>query len=147
MPENSGNFDIGALLQNEDTVRQLKQMAESLGLGAQLDGALQQMQGTPPPPEPNREPHHEPTHEPNREPNHEPHHEPAAEMPPGISQLLRDPAAMAKLGRIMQAMNERGPEYTFLRSLKPLLRPEKGPRVDQALQMMQLLHAMERLKD
>ena len=43
----------------------------------------------------------------------------------------------------MQAMNQQGPEYIFLKSLKPLLRPEKGPRVDQAIQIMQMVKALE----
>ena len=43
----------------------------------------------------------------------------------------------------MQAMNQQGPEYLFLKSLKPLLRPEKGPRVDQAMQIMQMIKALE----
>ena len=55
MPETNpqGGFDLSSLssvLQNEDTLRQLRQMAESMGLGAQLEGALNQMQQSTSPP-------------------------------------------------------------------------------------------------
>lgn len=60
-----------------------------------------------------------------------------------MNSLLSNPALLRTLSSVMQAMNQQGPEYIFLKSLKPLLRPEKGPRVDQAMQIMQMVKALE----
>lgn len=196
MPETNpqGGFDLSSLssvLQNEDTLRQLRQMAESMGLGAQLEGALNQMQQSTSPPAENPNPSSQPNgsgqnfsdsipvfgnngsgnnrnnsynnglgqQNNNRNRNnggngYAPQQNngsngsnggnsgTVAGMPPGLSSLLSNPTALAQLGRVMQAMNNRGPEYTFLSSLKPLLRPEKAPKVDQALQIMQMMQAL-----
>lgn len=191
MPETNpqGGFDLSSLssvLQNEDTLRQLRQMAESMGLGAQLEGALNQMQQSTSPPAENPNPSSQPNgsgqnfsdsipvfgnngsgnnrnnsynnglgqQNNNRNRNnggngYAPQNNggnggsgTAGGIPPGPNSLLPNPAALAQLGRVMQAMNNRGPEYTFLSSLKPLLRPEKAPKVDQALQIMQMMQAL-----
>ena len=202
MPETNpqGGFDLSSLssvLQNEDTLRQLRQMAESMGLGAQLEGALNQMQPSTSPPADNPNPSVQPNgsgqsfsdsipvfgnnanngnvgsrnngynsslgqQSGNRSRNnggngYAPQQNngsngsnggnsgnsgTAAGMPPGLNSLLSNPTALAQLGRVMQAMNNRGPEYTFLSSLKPLLRPEKASKVDQALQIMQMMQAL-----
>lgn len=191
MPETNpqGGFDLSSLssvLQNEDTLRQLRQMAESMGLGAQLEGALNQMQQSTSPPAENPNPSGQPNgsgqsfsdsipvfgnngsgnnrnnsynnglgqQNNNRNRNnggngYAPQNNggnggsgTAGGIPPGLNSLLPNPAALAQLGRVMQAMNNRGPEYTFLSSLKPLLRPEKAPKVDQALQIMQMMQAL-----
>lgn len=187
MPETNpqGGFDLSSLssvLQNEDTLRQLRQMAESMGLGAQLEGALNQMQQSTSPPTENPNPngsgqnfsdsipvfgnngngnnrnnsynsgYNQQNNNRNRN-NSGNGYAPqnnggnggsgvAAGVPPGLNSLLSNPAALSQLGRVMQAMNNRGPEYTFLSSLKPLLRPEKAPKVDQALQIMQMMQAL-----
>ena len=199
MPETNpqGGFDLSSLssvLQNEDTLRQLRQMAESMGLGAQLEGALNQMQQSASPPADNPNPSVQPNgsgqsfsdsipvfgnnanngnvgsrnngynsglgqQSGNRSRNnggngYAPQQNngsngsnggnsgTTAGMPPGLNSLLSNPTALAQLGRVMQAMNNRGPEYTFLSSLKPLLRPEKASKVDQALQIMQMMQAL-----
>lgn len=191
MPETNpqGGFDLSSLssvLQNEDTLRQLRQMAESMGLGAQLEGALNQMQQNTSPPADNPNPSVQPNgsgqnfsdsipvfgnngsgnnrnnsynnglgqQNNNRNRNnggngYAPQNNggnggsgTAGGIPPGLNSLLPNPTALAQLGRVMQAMNNRGPEYTFLSSLKPLLRPEKAPKVDQALQIMQMMQAL-----
>ena len=195
MPETNpqGGFDLSSLssvLQNEDTLRQLRQMAESMGLGAQLEGALNQMQQSTSPPADNPNPSVQPNgsgqsfsdsipvfgnnanngnvgnrnngynsgsnqqsnnrnrnnsgngYAPQNNGSNGGNSGTAAGMPPGLSSLLSNPTALAQLGRVMQAMNNRGPEYTFLSSLKPLLRPEKASKVDQALQIMQMMQAL-----
>ena len=193
MPETNpqGGFDLSSLssvLQNEDTLRQLRQMAESMGLGAQLEGALNQMQQNAGPPIENPNPSGQQSggqnfsdsipvfgnngnngnsgsrsggynsgfsqQNNNRNRNNSGNgYAPqnnggnggsgaSAAVPPGLNSLLSNPAALAQLGRVMQAMNNRGPEYTFLSSLKPLLRPEKAPKIDQALQIMQMMQAL-----
>ena len=184
MPETNpqGGFDLSSLssvLQNEDTLRQLRQMAESMGLGAQLEGALNQMQQSTSPPAENPNPSGQPNgsgqsfsdsipvfgnnanngnvgsrnngynsslgqQSGNRSRNNGGNggSGTAGGIPPGLSSLLSNPTALAQLGRVMQAMNNRGPEYTFLSSLKPLLRPEKASKVDQALQIMQMMQAL-----
>lgn len=195
MPETNpqGGFDLSSLssvLQNEDTLRQLRQMAESMGLGAQLEGALNQMQQSANPPADNPNPSVQPNgsgqsfsdsipvfgnnanngnvgnrnngynsgsnqqsnnrnrnnsgngYAPQNNGSNGGNSGTTAGMPPGLNSLLSNPAALAQLGRVMQAMNNRGPEYTFLSSLKPLLRPEKASKVDQALQIMQMMQAL-----
>ena len=190
MPETNpqGGFDLSSLssvLQNEDTLRQLRQMAESMGLGAQLEGALNQMQQSTSPPAENPNPNGSGQNfsdsipvfgnnanngnvgnrnngynsslgqqSGNRSRNNGSNGSnggnsgnsgnsgTTAGMPPGLNSLLSNPTALAQLGRVMQAMNNRGPEYTFLSSLKPLLRPEKASKVDQALQIMQMMQAL-----
>lgn len=181
MPETNpqGGFDLSSLssvLQNEDTLRQLRQMAESMGLGAQLEGALNQMQQSTSPPADNPNPSVQPNgsgqnfsdsipvfgnngsgnnrnnsynnglgqqnNNRNRNNGGNGGSGTAGGIPPGLSSLLSNPTALAQLGRVMQAMNNRGPEYTFLSSLKPLLRPEKASKVDQALQIMQMMQAL-----
>ncbi len=204
MPEansnGAGGFDLSSLssvLQNEDTMRQLRQMAESMGLGTQLDGVLNQIQAAPA--EPSRPEGSEPGYDGQNEntqrytdgpvsipvsgaqppgnrmnggngynrgprnPQSNGHSsrnngntgfsgsqngqgtagENSDSLSAGLNSLLSNPAALAQLGKVMQAMNNRGPEYTFLSSLKPLLRPEKASKVDQALQIMQMMQALQ----
>lgn len=214
MPEantnGAGGFDLSSLssvLQNEDTMRQLRQMADSMGLGAQLEGALNQMQsGSAPADTSANHPgnslsdghtqnengqgsvnipvsgagqpsvnhmnngngsgrnnngynnnytyNQQNNGRSNRNngnnsfiPNHNGGNGNTEgnnyNLPAGLNSLLSNPTALAQLGRVMQAMNNRGPEYAFLNSLKPLLRPEKAPKVDQALQIMQMMQALQ----
>lgn len=196
MPEantnGSGGFDLSSLssvLQNEDTMRQLRQMADSMGLGAQLEGALGQMQSAAQgssgmnQPHPENDPNFSGMGQPSGNNRKDGYNNPAANpqqngsrnnrnnrnnpspngsggnsgnnpgrtpaggnnggIPDGLSSLFSNPTALAQLGRVMQAMNNRGPEYAFLSSLKPLLKPEKAPKVDQALQIMQMMQALQ----
>ena len=116
--------ELLSLLQNEDTLRMLRQTADGLGLGGQLEGALQGALQTPsssaaPPPE---------------------------EKPERDAGL--NPEMLKMVSALMQAMRLSGkdsPETSFLKSLKPLLRPEKSAKIDQALQMIQLMGIMNAL--
>ena len=157
MPETEG-FDLSnlaSILQNEDTLRSLRQMAGAMGMENQLEGALQNLSQSQASASDTgaaastASAHHQQDH---------PRENYPRENPPGHSQipvpsdgsaglnlnsLLSNPALLRTLSSVMQAMNQQGPEYIFLKSLKPLLRPEKGPRVDQAMQIMQMVKALE----
>ncbi len=144
MPETEG-FDMSSLasiLQNEDTMRSLRQMAGAMGMGEQLEGALQNLSQTssadsPAPAAVQRQENHPPS----RPQDFTAAPENTSGM--NLNSLLSNPALLRTLSSVMQAMNQQGPEYLFLKSLKPLLRPEKGPRVDQAMQIMQMIKALE----
>ena len=116
--------ELLSLLQNEDTLRMLRQTADGLGLGGQLEGALQ---GTLQPPSSSAAP-------------------PPEEKPERDAGL--NPEMLKMVSALMQAMRLSGknsPETSFLKSLKPLLRPEKSAKIDQALQMIQLMGIMNAL--
>ena len=120
--------ELLSLLQNEDTLRMLRQTADGLGLGGQLEGALQgTLQGTLQPPASSAAP-------------------PPEEKPERDAGL--NPEMLKMVSALMQAMRLSGkdsPETSFLKSLKPLLRPEKSAKIDQALQMIQLMGIMNAL--
>lgn len=120
--------ELLSLLQNEDTLRMLRQTADGLGLGGQLEGALQgTLQGTLQPPSSSAAP-------------------PPEEKPERDAGL--NPEMLKMVSALMQAMRLSGkdsPETSFLKSLKPLLRPEKSAKIDQALQMIQLMGIMNAL--
>ena len=120
--------ELLSLLQNEDTLRMLRQTADGLGLGGQLEGALQgTLQGTLKPPSSSAAP-------------------PPEEKPERDAGL--NPEMLKMVSALMQAMRLSGkdsPETRFLKSLKPLLRPEKSAKIDQALQMIQLMGIMNAL--
>ena len=172
MPETEG-FDLSnlaSILQNEDTLRSLRQMAGAMGMENQLEGALQNLSQSQASASDTgaaastASAHHQQDHPRENYPresypreNYPREHHPR-ENHPGHSQipvpsdgsaglnlnsLLSNPALLRTLSSVMQAMNQQGPEYIFLKSLKPLLRPEKGPRVDQAMQIRQMVKALE----
>ena len=120
--------ELLSLLQNEDTLRMLRQTADGLGLGGQLEGALQgTLQGALQPPSSSAAP-------------------PPEEKPERDTGL--NPEMLKMVSALMQAMRLSGkssPETSFLKSLKPLLRPEKSAKIDQALQMIQLMGIMNAL--
>lgn len=124
--------ELLSLLQNEDTLRMLRQTADGLGLGGQLEGALQgalqgTLQGALQPPSSSAAP-------------------PPEEKPERDAGL--NPEMLKMVSALMQAMRLSGkdsPETSFLKSLKPLLRPEKSAKIDQALQMIQLMGIMNAL--
>ena len=123
-PENVLPPELMSILQNEDTLRMLRQTADGLGLGGQLEGALQ---GTLQPPSSSAAP-------------------PPEEKPERDAGL--NPEMLKMVSTLMQAMRLSGkgsPETSFLKSLKPLLRPEKSAKIDQALQMIQLMGIMNAL--
>ena len=106
----------------------LRQTADGLGLGGQLEGALQgTLQGALQPPSSSAAP-------------------PPEEKPERDAGL--NPEMLKMVSALMQAMRLSGkdsPETRFLKSLKPLLRPEKSAKIDQALQMIQLMGIMNAL--
>lgn len=128
--------ELLSLLQNEDTLRMLRQTADGLGLGGQLEGALQgtlqdalqgTLQGALQTPSSSAAP-------------------PPEEKPERDAGL--NPEMLKMVSALMQAMRLSGkgsPETSFLKSLKPLLRPEKSAKIDQALQMIQLMGIMNAL--
>ena len=124
--------ELLSLLQNEDTLRMLRQTADGLGLGGQLEGALQGtlqggLQGGLQPPSSSAAP-------------------PPEEKPERDAGL--NPEMLKMVSALMQTMRLSGkdsPETSFLKSLKPLLRPEKSAKIDQALQMIQLMGIMNAL--
>ena len=120
--------ELLSLLQNEDTLRMLRQTADGLGLGGQLEGALQgTLQGALQTPSSSAAP-------------------PPEEKPERDAGL--NPEMLRMVSALMQAMRLSGkgsPETSFLKSLKPLLRPEKSAKIDQALQMIQLMGIMNAL--
>lgn len=122
-PENALPPELMSILQNEDTLRMLRQTAEGMGLGGQLDHALQNLSPSEtPPPEPEKQ---------------------ESGTGSGFS-----PEMLKMVSALMQAMRLSGkgsPETSFLKSLKPLLRPEKSAKIDQALQMIQLMGIMNAL--
>ena len=167
MPETEG-FDLSnlaSILQNEDTLRSLRQMAGAMGMENQLEGALQNLSQSQASASDTgaaastASAHHQQDHPRENYPresypreNHprenHPDHSQISVPSDGsaglnLNSLLSNPALLRTLSSVMQAMNQQGPEYVFLKSLKPLLRPEKGPRVDQAMQIMQMVKALE----
>ena len=120
--------ELLSLLQNEDTLRMLRQTADGLGLGGQLEGALQgTLQGALQTPSSSAAP-------------------PPEEKPERDAGL--NPEMLKMVSALMQAMRlsrKDSPETSFLKSLKPLLRPEKSAKIDQALQMIQLMGIMNAL--
>ena len=157
MPETEG-FDLSnlaSILQNEDTLRSLRQMAGAMGMENQLEGALQNLSQSQASASDTgaaastASAHHQQDHPRENYPreNHPGH----SQIPVpsdgsaglNLNSLLSNPALLRTLSSVMQAMNQQGPEYLFLKSLKPLLRPEKAPRVDQAMQIMQMVKALE----
>ena len=160
MPETEG-FDLSnlaSILQNEDTLRSLRQMAGAMGMENQLEGALQNLSqsqasasdtGAAASTASAQQDH--PRAGKDRENYPRENHPGHSQIPVpsdgsaglNLNSLLSNPALLRTLSSVMQAMNQQGPEYIFLKSLKPLLRPEKGPRVDQAIQIMQMVKALE----
>ena len=167
MPETEG-FDLSnlaSILQNEDTLRSLRQMAGAMGMENQLEGALQNLSQSQASASDTgaaastASAHHQQDHPRENYPresypreNYSRENHPSHSQIPvpsdgsaglNLNSLLSNPALLRTLSSVMQAMNQQGPEYIFLKSLKPLLRPEKGPRVDQAMQIMQMVKALE----
>lgn len=172
MPETEG-FDLSnlaSILQNEDTLRSLRQMAGAMGMENQLEGALQNLSQSQASASDTgaaastASAHHQQDHPRENYPresyprenypreNYPRENHPSHSQIPvpsdgsaglNLNSLLSNPALLRTLSSVMQAMNQQGPEYIFLKSLKPLLRPEKGPRVDQAMQIMQMVKALE----
>ena len=182
MPETEG-FDLSnlaSILQNEDTLRSLRQMAGAMGMENQLEGALQNLSQSQASASDTgaaastASAHHQQDHPRENYPresyprenyprenypsenypreNYPSENHPSHSQIPvpsdgsaglNLNSLLSNPALLRTLSSVMQAMNQQGPEYIFLKSLKPLLRPEKGPRVDQAMQIMQMVKALE----
>lgn len=157
MPETEG-FDLSnlaSILQNEDTLRSLRQMAGAMGMENQLEGALQNLSQSQASASDTgaaastASAHHQQDHPRENYPRENyPGHSQIPVPSDGsaglnLNSLLSNPALLRTLSSVMQAMNQQGPEYIFLKSLKPLLRPEKGPRVDQAMQIMQMVKALE----
>ncbi len=152
MPETEG-FDLSnlaSILQNEDTLRSLRQMAGAMGMENQLEGALQNLSQSQASASDTgaaastASAHHQQDHPRENHPSHSQIPVPSdGSAGLNLNSLLSNPALLRTLSSVMQAMNQQGPEYIFLKSLKPLLRPEKGPRVDQAMQIMQMVKALE----
>lgn len=152
MPETEG-FDLSnlaSILQNEDTLRSLRQMAGAMGMENQLEGALQNLSQSQASASDTgaaastASAHHQQDHPRENHPGHSQIPVPSdGSAGLNLNSLLSNPALLRTLSSVMQAMNQQGPEYIFLKSLKPLLRPEKGPRVDQAIQIMQMVKALE----
>ena len=167
MPETEG-FDLSnlaSILQNEDTLRSLRQMAGAMGMENQLEGALQNLSQSQASASDTgaavstASAHHQQDHPRENYPresypreNYPRENHPSHSQIPvpsdgsaglNLNSLLSNPALLRTLSSVMQAMNQQGPEYIFLKRLKPLLRPEKGPRVDQAMQIMQMVKALE----
>lgn len=172
MPETEG-FDLSnlaSILQNEDTLRSLRQMAGAMGMENQLEGALQNLSQSQASASDTgaaastASAHHQQDHPRENYPresypresypreNYPRENHPSHSQIPvpsdgsaglNLNSLLSNPVLLRTLSSVMQAMNQQGPEYIFLKSLKPLLRPEKGPRVDQAMQIMQMVKALE----
>ena len=150
------NFDLSSLasiLQNEDTLRSLSgrwpvQWAWKISWKVHCKTCRSRRR--PPVIQIRRRlPHPQPDHR--QENHHQPNHQNVSQSQSSTRQccrinlnsLLSNPALLRTLSSVMQAMNQQGPEYHFLKSLKPLLRPEKAPRVDQAMQIMQMVKALE----
>ena len=152
MPETEG-FDLSnlaSILQNEDTLRSLRQMAGAMGMENQLEGALQNLSQSQASASDTgaaastASAHHQQDYPRENHPSHSQIPVPSdGSAGLNLNSLLSNPALLRTLSSVMQAMNQQGPEYIFLKSLKPLLRPEKGPRVDQAMQIMQMVKALE----
>lgn len=125
MAENGG-FDLSAILQDKETVQQLRQMAGSMGLSDKLEEVLrQQPQSGVPPSAPQQA---TPAPKGDREPT---------------GQLPLSPQMIAAITKIAQAMNQEGPETRFLQSLGPLLKPERRPKVDEAVQILRMVQALQ----
>lgn len=131
MAENGG-FDLSSILQNEEMVQQLRQMAGSMGLSDQLEDALRQQpaSGVPPSSVPHSAPPSRPASEEKRDRK-------------GSGTLPLSPQMIAAFTKIAQAMNQEGPETRFLQSLGPLLKPERRPRVEEAVQILRMVQALQ----
>lgn len=131
MAENGG-FDLSSILQNEEMVQQLRQMAGSMGLSDQLEDALRQQpaSGVPPSSVPHSAPPSRPASEEKRDGKRS-------------GALPLSPQMIAAFTKIAQAMNQEGPETRFLQSLGPLLKPERRPRVEEAVQILRMVQALQ----
>ena len=134
MAENGG-FDLSAILQNEETVQQLRQMAGSMGLSDKLEEVLSQQQTS-----------GAASSAPRQVPSPPPSPPETGGLgkngePPG--QLPLSPQMIAAVAKIAQAMNQEGPETRFLQSLGPLLKPERRPKVEEAVQILRMVQAFQ----
>ena len=134
MAENGG-FDLSAILQNEETVQQLRQMAGSMGLSDKLEEVLSQQQTSG---AASSAPRQAPSPPPSRPKTggQGKNGEPAGQLP-------LSPQMIAAITKIAQAMNQEGPETRFLQSLGPLLKPERRPKVDEAVQILRMVQAFQ----
>ena len=137
MAENGG-FDLSAILQNEETVQQLRQMAGSMGLSDKLEEVLSQQQTSGAASSAPRQAPSPPPSPP------ETGGQGKSGEPPG--QLPLSPQMIAAITKIAQAMNQEGPETRFLQSLGPLLKPERRPKVDEAVQILRMVQAFQSVK-
>ena len=134
MAENCG-FDLSSILQNEEMVQQLRQMAGSMGLSDQLEDALRQQPASGvPPSSASSVPHSAPPSRPASEEKQD---------GKGSGALPLSPQMIAAFTKIAQAMNQEGPETRFLQSLGPLLKPERRPRVEEAVQILRMVQALQ----
>ena len=128
MPETEG-FDLSnlaSILQNEDTLRSLRQMAGAMGMENQLEGALQNLSQSQASASDTgaaastASAHHQQDHPRENYPreNHPSHSQiPVPSDGSGglnLNSLLSNPALLRTLSSVMQAMNQQGPEYIFL---------------------------------
>ena len=134
MAENGG-FDLSAILQNEETVQQLRQMAGSMGLSDKLEEVLSQQQTSGAASSAPRQAPSPPPSPP------ETGGQGKSGEPPG--QLPLSPQMIAAIAKIAQAMNQEGPETRFLQSLGPLLKPERRPKVEEAVQILRMVQAFQ----
>lgn len=134
MAENGG-FDLSAILQNEETVQQLRQMAGSMGLSDKLEEVLSQQRTSG---AASSAPRQAPSPPPSRPKTggQGKNGEPAGQLP-------LSPQMIAAIAKIAQAMNQEGPETRFLQSLGPLLKPERRPKVDEAVQILRMVQAFQ----
>ena len=123
MAENGG-FDLSAILQNEETVQQLRQMAGSMGLSDKLEEVLSQQQTSGAASSATRQAPSPPPSPP------ETGGQGKNGEPPG--QLPLSPQMIAAITKIR-----------FLQSLGPLLKPERRPKVDEAVQILRMVQAFQ----
>lgn len=60
---------------------------------------------------------------------------------------LPAPGELLKIAELLKSVNNDNPNTLFLRSLKPLLKPERQPKVDQAIRIMRLFALIPLIKE
>ena len=67
--------------------------------------------------------------------------------PDPLSSLGIDAQTISKIAEIMQAMNREDSRCELIRALKPLLRPERQRRADEAIRLLKIISMLPLLRE
>ncbi|WP_195282117.1 hypothetical protein [Harryflintia acetispora] len=135
---------LGSLLNNPQTMQQIMNLANQLGLGG--DGAAPAADAQPPAAPPPAQPQAQPA-PPLQNLFTPPPAQPAA--PNAAANLLGnlDVNTIAKVSQILQGLNTRDSNVELLLALKPHFGEKRQKKVDDAIRIMQLVKMLPLLKE